>query len=98
MGSTFSVSTDRLAAGSSDTSRISEEVEGSVAAMMSRLVALQDEWTGTASGSFQELITEWRATQVRVKESLDHVARVLCEAVEAYRTTEEDVRSRMAAR
>lgn len=95
MGSTFAVSTDRLASTSSDTARISEDVEGTVAAMMSRLVSLQDEWQGSASGSFQDLITEWRATQRQVKDSLDNIARVLGEAGEAYRTTEDSVRSSM---
>lgn len=98
MGSTFAVSTDRLASSSTDTSRISEEIETSVAAMMSRLVALQDEWTGSASGAFQDLTVEWRATQRQVKDALDHIARVLGEAGETYRSTEEGVRGSMGRR
>lgn len=95
MGSTFAVSTDRLASSSTDTARISDDVEGTVAAMMARLVSLQDEWTGSASGSFQELVTDWRATQRQVKDSLDQIARVLGEAGDAYQSTEEQVRSAM---
>ncbi|GAB3107826.1 hypothetical protein GCM10027055_03860 [Janibacter alkaliphilus] len=98
MGSTFAVSTDRLASSSTDTARISEEVESTVAAMMSRLISLQDEWTGSASGSFQDLVTEWRATQRQVKDSLDTIARVLGEAGEAYRETEDGVRASMGGR
>lgn len=95
MGSTFAVSTDRLASSSTDTHRISEDVEGSVAAMMARLVSLQDEWTGSASGAFQDLIAEWRVTQRQVKDALDHIARVLGEAGETYGSTEESVRLAM---
>src|SRR5699024_10098569 len=93
--STFSVSTDSIASSSADVSRISEDVESTVAAMMSRLVSLQNEWTGSASGSFQDLVTEWRATQRQVKDSLDDIARVLGEAGETYASTESSVRSSM---
>lgn len=93
MGSTFAVSTDRLASSSTDTHRISEDVESTVASMMSRLNALQDEWSGSASGAFQDLVVEWRGTQRQVKDSLDNIARVLGEAGEAYSTTEEGVRA-----
>ena len=93
--STFSVSTDSIASSSADVSRISEDVESTVAAMMSRLVSLQNEWTGSASGSFQDLVTEWRATQRQVKDSLDDIARVLGEAGDTYASTESSVRSSM---
>ncbi len=93
--SSFSVSTESIATSSADVGRISEEVESTVAAMMSRLVALQSEWTGSASGSFQDLVTEWRATQRQVKDSLDDIARVLGEAGETYASTESGVRASM---
>lgn len=93
--SNFSVNTEQIASSSTDVARISEDVEGTVAAMMSRLVSLQNEWTGSASTSFQDLVTDWRGTQRLVKESLDDIARVLGEAGETYSTTETGVRSSM---
>lgn len=93
--SSFTVNTESIAGSASDISRISEEVESSVSAMMTRLTQLQSEWTGSASGSFQELVTEWRATQRTVKESLDEISRVLREAGQTYSTTEDGVQSTM---
>ena len=93
--SSFTVNTERIAGSATDIAQISEEVESSVAAMMTRLTQLQSEWTGSASGSFQELVGEWRATQRTVKESLDDIARVLGEAGRTYASTEDGVRASM---
>ena len=93
--SSFTVNTERIAGSATDIAQICEEVESSVAAMMTRLTQLQSEWTGSASGSFQELVGEWRATQRTVKESLDDIARVLGEAGRTYASTEDGVRASM---
>lgn len=93
--SSFTVNTERIAGSASDISQISEEVESSVAAMMTRLTQLQSDWTGAASGSFQELVSDWRATQRTVKESLDDISRVLAEAGQTYSTTEDGVKASM---
>ncbi|MGO1165228.1 MAG: WXG100 family type VII secretion target [Janibacter sp.] len=91
--SQFTVNTESIAGSATDISRISEEVESSVSQMMTRLTQLQSEWTGAASGSFQELLSDWRATQRQVKESLDDISRVLGEAGQTYSTTEDGVKS-----
>lgn len=91
--SSFTVNTESIAGSATDISRISEEVESSVSQMMTRLTQLQSEWTGSASGSFQELISDWRSTQRQVKESLDDISRVLSEAGQTYSTTEDGVNS-----
>jgi WXG100 family type VII secretion target len=93
--SNFTVNTERIAGSATDIAQISEEIETSVAAMMTRLTQLQSDWTGAASGSFQELVGEWRATQRTVKESLDDIARVLGEAGRTYASTEDGVRASM---
>lgn len=94
----FTVNTERIAGSATDIAHISEEVESSVASMMSRLTELQSEWTGAASGSFQELVSDWRSTQRTVKESLDDIARVLREAGQTYSTTEDGVKSSLTRR
>lgn len=98
MGSTFSVSTGTLSSGSGTVTSVSADVEASIASMMSVLVALQDEWTGAASVSFQELVADWRTTQQMVKTSLDDIGRALGQAGEAYDAAEAGVRAAFVGR
>nr|WP_257909453.1 WXG100 family type VII secretion target [Janibacter limosus] len=49
---TFTVDTAQVASSATDVSRISEDVETTVASMMSRLISLQNDWQGDASTSF----------------------------------------------
>jgi early secretory antigenic target protein ESAT-6 len=84
----FQVDTARIQEASADVARISGEIEGQVAAMMSRLVSLQEAWTGTASGRFQAVVGEWRGTQQQVRESLDTIGRLLGSAGAQYAETE----------
>ena len=93
--SSFTVNTERIAGSATDIAQICEEVESSVAAMMTRLTQLQSEWTGSASGSFQELVGEWRATQRTVKESLDEIGRALSDASQTYDNSETTVKGSM---
>ena len=89
MSSQFTVDTARIEAASGDIQRISGEVDAQVAAMMSRLTALQDAWQGSASQRFQGVVAEWRATQTRVRESLDHISRALQQAGTQYAQAEQ---------
>ncbi|MDN5716896.1 MAG: WXG100 family type VII secretion target [Janibacter sp.] len=92
---TFTVDTAQVASSASDVARISEDVETTVASMMSRLLSLQNDWQGDASTSFQDLINDWRATQRTVKESLDEIGRALSDASQTYDTSETSVKSSM---
>ena len=92
---TFTVNTTQVASSSSDVSRISEDVETTVASMMSRLISLQNDWQGDASTSFQDLINDWRATQRTVKESLDEIGRALSDASQTYDNSETTVKGSM---
>ncbi len=96
--SSFTVNTESIAGSATDITRISEEVETSVSQMMTRLTQLQSEWTGSASGSFQELISDWRSTQRQVKESLDEISSTLSKAGDTYSTTEDGVKSSLGGR
>jgi early secretory antigenic target protein ESAT-6 len=89
MSSQFQVDTDRITSASADIDRISAEIDTQVGAMMGRLTALQDAWTGTAATRFQGVVTEWRGTQARVRESLDHIARLLAQAGRQYAEAEQ---------
>ena len=88
MAAQFQVDTDRLAAAAGDVARISAEIEGQVAAMMARLTALQDAWTGSASVQFQGVVSQWRGTQQQVRTSLDSIGQVLGAAGSQYAEAE----------
>ncbi len=89
MSSQFQVDTERIQAASGDISRIGAEIDSQVAAMMSKLTALQDAWKGSASDRFQGVVSEWRATQTKVRESLDHISTALGQAGTQYAETEQ---------
>jgi 6 kDa early secretory antigenic target len=89
MSSQFQVDTDRITAASADIGRIGADIDSQVAAMMARLTALQDAWTGSAASRFQGVASEWRATQAKVRESLDHISRLLAQAGQQYAAAEQ---------
>jgi early secretory antigenic target protein ESAT-6 len=89
MSSQFQVDTDRITAASADINRIGADIDAQVAAMMARLTALQDAWTGSAASRFQGVASEWRATQAKVRESLDHISRLLAQAGQQYAAAEQ---------
>ena len=53
-------------------------------ALHSQLVALQSSWTGQAASAFQLVVDDWRATQVRVEESLSSINTALGQAGQQY--------------
>jgi WXG100 family type VII secretion target len=89
MSSQFQVDTDRIAAASGDITRIGADIDSQVGAMMARLTALQDAWTGSAASRFQGVASEWRSTQARVRESLDQISRLLAQAGQQYAAAEQ---------
>ena len=89
MSSQFQVDTDRITAASGDITRISADIDAQVGAMMARLSALQDAWTGTAASRFQAVASDWRSTQARVRESLEHISRLLAQAGQQYAAAEQ---------
>lgn len=89
MSTRFQVDTASIGAAAGDVQRISAEVESSVSAMMARLTGLQDAWQGEASARFQGVVHEWGATQQRVRESLEHISRMLGQAGQQYAAAEQ---------
>ncbi|MDY6055764.1 WXG100 family type VII secretion target [Micrococcus sp.] len=64
--------------------RLQAEVNG----MEANLRGLQETWQGQASTAFQGLLTEWRATQLRVEESLAGIRRAMDAAAQQYQDAE----------
>jgi 6 kDa early secretory antigenic target len=56
--------------------------------MMRHLVELQSSWQGQAANSFQSVIADWRATQERVRSSLEEIQRALAVAGRQYAEVE----------
>jgi 6 kDa early secretory antigenic target len=77
----------------SSAQQISTQVDG----MMRHLLDLQNSWRGQASSSFQHVVTDWRATQERVKQNLEAIQRALTVAGQQYAQAE-DAAARMFAR
>lgn len=84
----FQVDTERIQTASGDIARISAEIEGQVAQMLSRLTALQDAWKGGAATQFHGVVTQWQGTQRQVQTSLDSIGQVLGAAGAQYADTE----------
>jgi len=61
-------------------SRIQSEVSG----LHGQLTNLQGSWTGQAATAFQAVVTDWKATQVRVEESLAAINQALSQAGQQY--------------
>jgi len=64
--------------------QISTQVDG----MMRHLVELQGSWRGVAASSFQHVVTDWRATQERVRISLEEIQHALTVAGQQYADAE----------
>jgi 6 kDa early secretory antigenic target len=65
-------------------SRIQAEVDS----MHGQLVNLQSSWSGQAATAFQTVVTDWKATQSRVEESLATISTALAQAGQQYADAE----------
>jgi WXG100 family type VII secretion target len=84
----FNVNTDSLAAKSADVQNTIARLQAEVNAMQSGLRSLESEWQGQASQNFQQLVTDWRVTQLKVEESLSSINQALAVATEQYSQAE----------
>jgi WXG100 family type VII secretion target len=66
-----------------------QQIGAEVDRMMRHLLDLQSSWKGQASASFQHVVADWRATQDRVRLSLEEIQRALAVAGQQYAQAEE---------
>jgi WXG100 family type VII secretion target len=59
-------------------------IQSEVAGLHSQLTNLQGSWSGNAATAFQGVVTDWRATQQRVEESLAGINQALSQAGQQY--------------
>jgi 6 kDa early secretory antigenic target len=65
--------------------QISTEVDR----MTRHLIDLQNSWKGQAASSFQHVVTDWRATQERVRMALEEIQRALSAVGQQYAQAED---------
>ena len=65
-----------------------EQIREEVDRMMHHLLDLQGTWRGQAATSFQSVVTDWQATQERVRTSLEEIQRALAVAGRQYADVE----------
>ncbi|GAA1182944.1 MULTISPECIES: WXG100 family type VII secretion target [Nesterenkonia] len=63
-------------------------IQTDVNSMESQLRQLQESWKGSASTAFQEVLTQWRSTQLQVEQSLASVRQAMASASSQYEETE----------
>ena len=57
--------------------------------MMRNLLDLQTSWRGQAATQFQGVVADWRATQERVRQSLEDISAALAAAGQQYAEVEQ---------
>jgi WXG100 family type VII secretion target len=84
----FQVDSDAVAAATSTVRAAMSRIQGEVSGLHGQLVGLQGSWTGQASVGFQSVVTDWKATQARVEESLAAIGAALDQAARGYADVE----------
>lgn len=95
--SRYEVDSEQVARASGAVQTSAGRISGEVDGMMRHLLDLQNSWKGQAATSFQHVVTDWRATQERVRASLEEIQRALAVAGQQYAQAE-DAATRMFAR
>jgi early secretory antigenic target protein ESAT-6 len=63
-------------------------IQADVASLLGQLTGLQASWSGQAATAFQTAVSEWRATQLHVEQSLEHLNHALGVAATQYTDAE----------
>jgi WXG100 family type VII secretion target len=85
---TFQVDSDAVIGATGSIHASMERLAGESAALLGQLVNLQGSWTGTASSAFQSVVSEWRATQQHVEQSLGTIGHALGTVAQQYTEAE----------
>ena len=80
----FSVDSDQVWAANASIQATIGRINQEVDLLHGQLLGLQSTWTGMASNSFQELATQWRATESIVSNQLGSLGTALAIAANHY--------------
>jgi WXG100 family type VII secretion target len=86
--SRYEVDSEHVARAGAAVQTSAEHIRREVEGMMRHLVELQGSWKGKAASSFQHVVTDWRATQERVRTSLEEIQKALAVAGQQYAEAE----------
>jgi WXG100 family type VII secretion target len=84
----FEVDSTQVTAASASVASSAQQIGSEVDRMMRQLLALQAGWQGQAATSFQHVVDEWRATQEKVRASLEEIHAALAVAGRQYAEVE----------
>jgi WXG100 family type VII secretion target len=93
----FQVDSAQVAQASAAVHASAAQIGTEVDRMMRHLLDLQGSWRGQAATSFQHVVTDWRATQERVRAVLEEIQQALALAGRQYQDAE-DAALRMFSR
>lgn len=85
----FQIDTADLAAKAGTVEATLSRIQSDVSSMEGQLRQLQETWKGSAALAFQDVLTQWRATQVQVEQSLGSVRQAMATASMQYEETEQ---------
>ena len=86
--SRYEVDGAQVAAASGAVQTSVQAIGDEVDRMMRHLLELQATWKGSAATSFQHVVTDWRATQERVRSTLAEIQQALAVAGRQYEDAE----------
>ena len=84
----FQIDTADLSAKAGAVEATLTRIQSDVNSMEGQLRQLQETWKGSASTAFQDVLTQWRSTQVQVEQSLASVRQAMAMASQQYEDTE----------
>ncbi|MBG6085232.1 WXG100 family type VII secretion target [Zhihengliuella flava] len=82
--SSFAANTVEMRAKAQAVQGTIERLRAEVNTMQGSLQELEGTWHGAAAANFQAVISDWRATQLRVEESLTNINTALARASQQY--------------
>ena len=86
--SAYNVDAEQVHAATQSTHHTITRIQTDVQTLLAQLTGLQSSWSGQASIAFQSAVTDWRATQLQVEQSLAGLNRALSTAGTQYAETE----------
>ena len=93
----YQVDSEAVAAATGNVRAAVSRIQAEVSGLHGQLANLQSSWTGQAATAFQGVVSDWKATQQRVEQSLVEINAALSQAGQLY-TEAESQNARLFAR
>ncbi|WP_350349310.1 WXG100 family type VII secretion target [Agromyces sp. G08B096] len=85
----YHVDGEQVQAATQSAHAVMGRIQADVASLMGQLTGLQSSWSGQAASAFQAAVSDWRATQLQVEQSLAGLNRALGVAATQYLDVEQ---------